>query len=217
MGAGSVTSQSAYLRLKGLILNGSLVPSEPLSERQLAARLNVSRMPVREALRKLENDGLLEIVPFRGAFVRHLGLAEVRDVYEARQAVEGMAAFLAAKRGATAKLRDFRTRLEASLKRSTSADLRKVQRDGAAFHTAIVEASGNGRLLTMVTSLRSEIALTLRMALEHEPKRICDTVAEHLLILDAIESGDAAESRDRMVAHLAAGLESRMRIFRSVR
>jgi DNA-binding GntR family transcriptional regulator len=217
MGAGSITSQSAYLRLKGLILNGSLVPSEPLSERQLAARLNVSRMPVREALRKLESDGLLEIVPFRGAFVRQLSLAEVRDVYEARQAVEGMAAFLAAKRGVTAKLRDFRVRLEAGLKHSKSADLRKVQRDGAAFHTAIVEASANARLLIIVTSLRSEIALTLRMALEHEPKRISDTVAEHLLILDAIESGDAAESRDRMVAHLAAGLESRMRILRSVR
>jgi DNA-binding GntR family transcriptional regulator len=174
-------------------------------------------MPVREALRKLENDGLLEIIPFRGAFVRHLSLVEVRDVYEARQAVEGMAAFLAAKRGVTAKLRDFRIRLEASLKHSKSADLRKVQRDGAAFHTAIVEASANARLLTIVTSLRSEIALTLRMALEHEPKRISDTVAEHLRILDAIESGDAAESRDRMVAHLAAGLDSRMRIFRSVR
>lgn len=106
MSAVSITSQNAYLRLKGLILDGSLVPSEPRSERQLATRLNVSRTPVHEALRKLENDGLLEIIPFRGAFVRHLSVAEVRDVYEARQAIEGMAAFLAATRGVMIKLRD---------------------------------------------------------------------------------------------------------------
>lgn len=55
------------------------------------------------------------------------------------------------------------------------------------------------------------------MAIDLDPKRICDTVGEHLLILEAVERGDAAESRDRMVAHLAAGLDSRARIFHSLR
>jgi DNA-binding GntR family transcriptional regulator len=190
--------------------------NQPLSERQLAERLRVSRMPVREALRRLEHEGLLKIVPFRGAFVRQLTLAEVRDIYEVRQAVEGMAAFLAAKRGVTSKLSDFRVRLAGS-QHQERADLRKVQRVGAAFHTAIIETSSNALLLSIVNSLRNQIALTLDMALEHDPNRVRETVAEHLGILDAIERGDASESRDRMVAHLAAGLDSRIRILRSVR
>jgi DNA-binding GntR family transcriptional regulator len=159
----------------------------------------------------------VEIVPFRGAFVRQLGLVEVRDIYEVRQAIEGMAAFLAAKRGVTSKLSEFRSRLEATLDQAALTDLRKVQSEGAAFHTAIIEASANARLLTIANSLRSQVAATLRMALDHDPKRICDTVGEHLGILDAIERRDASKSRDRMVAHLAAGLESRIRILRSVR
>lgn len=217
MSVATALSQDAYVRLRGLILGGSLAADEPLSERQLAVRLKVSRMPVREALRQLESEGLLEIVPFRGAFIRHLSLAEVRDIYEARQAIEGTAAFLAAKRGVTGKLRNFRARLAATVDPKASADLRKIQREGAAFHTAIVEASRNARLLMIVQSLRSQITLTLRMALEFDPKRIRNTNTEHLRILDAIESGDAPEARDRMVAHLAAGLESRLRIFHSVR
>jgi DNA-binding GntR family transcriptional regulator len=210
-------SRDTYDVLKELILGGALPPNEALSERQLAARLNVSRVPVREALQRLEGDGLLEIVPFRGAFVRQLSPTEVRDIYEARQAIEGMAAFLAAKRGATKRLRQFGLRLRAARDEGDNADLRKVQREGATFHIAIVEASRNARLLSLVHSLHDQVSLTLKMALDHDPQRIRTTITEHLRILGAIEAGDAQGSRDRMVAHLAAGLESRFRILHSVR
>ena len=207
MKAATSLSQEAHSRLRDLILDGSLRPDELLSERRLAIRLNVSRMPVREALRQLKSDGLLEIVPFRGAFVRQLSFTEVRDIYEARQAIEGMAAYLAAERGGTTKLQSFRARLTAAREQGVSEDLRKIQRDGVAFHTAIVDASCNARLSTLAHSLQSQIALTLHMALRYSPKRILDTITEHLQILDAIESGDGSEARDQMVAHLAAGLE----------
>src|SRR5579864_1268791 len=116
----NVLSEHTYVELRNMVLNGKWCTGEPMSERELAARLNVSRMPVREALRKLEHDGLLEIVPFRGDFVRKLSAGEVRDIYEVRQAIEGMAAFLAAKRGVTSKLAGFRPHFR-KLQRSDAA------------------------------------------------------------------------------------------------
>src|SRR5579862_6160057 len=212
MPTASVLSEHTYSRLRDMVLNGTWRSGESLSERELAAKLKVSRMPVREALRKLQHDGLLDIVPFRGAFIRKLTAAEVRDIYEVRQAVEGMAAFLAARGGGASKLAPFR-----ELPRTTAAALRKSQQTGAAFHTAIIEISGNAKLLAIAESLRTQIVLTLNMALKHDPERVRLSIAEHLSILDAIERRDASEARERMVAHLASGLESRLHILTNLR
>ncbi|HLX29079.1 MAG TPA: GntR family transcriptional regulator [Casimicrobiaceae bacterium] len=216
MPTASVLSEHTYSRLRDMVLNGTWRSGESLSERELAAKLKVSRMPVREALRKLQHDGLLDIVPFRGAFIRKLTAAEVRDIYEVRQAVEGMAAFLAARGGGASKLAPFRA-LFSELPRTTAAALRKSQQTGAAFHTAIIEISGNAKLLAIAESLRTQIVLTLNMALKHDPERVRLSIAEHLSILDAIERRDASEARERMVAHLASGLESRLHILTNLR
>jgi len=98
---------SAYEKLLSLIVDGQLLPDQPISERQIAAELKIGRTPVREAMRALAQDGLLEIVPARGTFVRSISDNQLRELYEVRQALEGQAAELAARNGATQKLLEF--------------------------------------------------------------------------------------------------------------
>ena len=208
-------SMQAYIRLKGLILDGQVGPGDALSERHLADRLELGRMPVREALRELVKDGLVESLPGRGTFVRRLSVEDLQDIYEARQAVEGMTAFLAAKRGATPALKAFRTRFRELVERP-DADLREVQRAGQAFHIAVAGAARNGELARILDGLQARIALTLTMAAERCPSRILVSLREHMGILDAIEAGDATEARSRMWTHLATGFAARVRLYSAV-
>lgn len=205
-------STQAYERLRGLILDGEVGPGDAFSERQLAERLSLGRMPVREALRELVKDGLLESLPGRGTLVRHLSANELQEIYEARQAIEGMTAFLAAKRGPTPALKAFRARFDALLE-TPDPDLRAVQQAGQEFHIAIVDAARNRELARILAGLQARIALTLKIAAEKCPSRITVSLREHVGILDAIEAGDAAEARNQVWNHLAAALAARIQLY----
>jgi DNA-binding GntR family transcriptional regulator len=206
-------SAQAYTKLRSLILDGTFSPGSALSERTIAKVLETGRMPVREALRELVKDGLVQISPSRGAFVRQFAVTELRDIYEARQAVEGMATYLATKRGVTPALRACRAAFQGFLDDVENADLRAVQQAGAEFHSAIVEASRNSELSRIADSLQAQIAITLKMTVDHNPERIRVSLREHLDILDAMESGDAASAQNKMVNHLARGFEARVHIY----
>jgi DNA-binding GntR family transcriptional regulator len=206
-------SAQAYSKLRALILDGSLPSGTSLSERGLAETLVMGRMPVREAIRELAKEGLVATSPSRGTFVRQLGISELRDLYEARQAVEGMAAFLATKRGPTPRLLAFRGKFEDILEGRVQADLRGMQEIGNTFHLAIVEAAQNKELARIVDSLQAQVTLSMRMATESNPDRIPISLKEHLSILAAIEARDAVEAQRRMVAHLASALDARTYLF----
>ena len=89
----------AYVKLRDMLLHGRLKHGEMLSERMLAESFSIGRMPIREAIRDLARDELIEVIPGHGAFVRQLSAEEVEELYEVRFAIEGMAAYLAALRG----------------------------------------------------------------------------------------------------------------------
>jgi len=206
-------SAQAYSKIRGLILDGTLAPGDVLSERNIAKELAFSRMPVREAIRELAKDGLLDVSPGRGAFVRRLSVSEVRDTYEARQAIEGMTAYLAAKRGITTELLAIRAVFQNFLDNPDDADLTAVQKAGDDLHHAIADAARNPELARILDSLQAQIALTLRMAVDHNPGRIPVSMKEHIGILDAIEKGDANMARQLMENHLAHGFESRLQLY----
>jgi DNA-binding GntR family transcriptional regulator len=111
---------TTYEAIKNLLLSGELGPGEALSERALSEQFGVSRTPVREAICMLANDGLLEIVPMRGTFVKQLSVDDLRGIHELRLALEGMAASLAAQRDATPALRDCADRCVEEAARPTS-------------------------------------------------------------------------------------------------
>lgn len=206
-------SAQAYSKIRGLILDGTLAPGDVLSERNIARELEFSRMPVREAIRELAKDGLIDVSPGRGAFVRRLSVSEVRDTYEARQAIEGMTAYLAAKRGITPELLAIRAVFRNFHDDPAGADLAAVQQAGDDLHRAIADAARNPELARILDSLQAQITLTLRMAADHNPGRIPVSMHEHIGILDAIEAGDADEARTRMERHLARGFEARLQLY----
>lgn len=214
MSTSTQLSAQAYSKLRALILGGVLPSGSSLSERGLAETLEMGRMPVREAIRELAKEGLIATSPSRGTFVRQLNIVELRDLYEARQAVEGMTAFLATKRGPSERLLSFRKRFTDVLEGRVALDLEGIQQLGNEFHLAIVESARNKELARIIGSLQAQVTLSMRMATESNPNRIPVSLNEHLNILEAIEKRDALEAQRRMVAHLASALDSRIHLFR---
>ncbi|MGE0722840.1 MAG: GntR family transcriptional regulator [Alphaproteobacteria bacterium] len=203
----ALDSDSAYARIRALLADGALGPNQPLSERALAERVGLGRTPVREALKRLARDGLVQVVPMRGTFVRVPGIDEVREIYEVRLALEGMAAELAAERGPTEALTACAERLRAAGPR----DLDAAQRLGWDFHDLVVGAARNARLAAVYESVRLPM-VTLRSARPIEPARIVQTIGEHVAIYDAIAAGDGPCARRLVVEHLGRAVVARVAI-----
>ncbi len=175
----------------------------------------MGRMPIREALKELAKEGLLRIARGRGAFIRQLSLDEVRDIYETRQALEGMAARLASMRGVTPGLRAAGERLR-RLRDQPRSDVRVVQREGTRFHLALVEASRNRELARIYHGLDAQIALSLRLTAAHQPARSWQANEEHLEVLEAVEGGDADRAERLIRDSLARAVAARVQIFSSL-
>jgi DNA-binding GntR family transcriptional regulator len=202
----------AYRSLLELILAGSLDPSEPLSERGLAETLEVGRTPVREALRDLARDGILEVRPARGTYLRPLSAVDVREIYEVRVALEGLAAELAARRGPTPELAAYGLVFRDMLARPDAHDVADVYETGARFHLDVFRAAGNRQLLALYEPLRLRFRVALALPRFFDPDRVRESVAEHLAILDAIAARDAALAQRLIRAHLERGADVRGRI-----
>lgn len=203
----------AYQGLLDLIMSGGIDPSAPLSERKLAETLEIGRTPVREALRDLVRDGVLDVRPARGTYVRRLTADDVREIYQVRQGLEGMAALLAAERGPTPELAAYGPLFRRTIERPREHDPEETYETGARFHTEIFRAAGNRQLLEIYGPLRLRFRLALGLPRFYDHDRVYASVEEHLAILDAIEAGDGAAAQRLMCAHLSKGSEVRLRIF----
>lgn len=201
----------AYLRIRRLIADGDIAPDAPISERSMAEQLGFGRTPVREALKNLAREGLLDVVPMRGTFLRQPSLDEVREIYEVRLAIECMAASLVAQRGAPAELLGFRKRLTGFLGKSDARSNAAMHKAGWDFHSAIVAATGNRRMVQTYDALRLPI-MAARQGRPVGADQARRSLIEHLAILDAIEKGDAGLAQTRVGKHLAGVLEARARL-----
>jgi len=207
----------AYQRLRKILLSGEMTQDEPLSERRLSEQLEMGRMPVREALKELAKDGLLQVLRGRGTFIRQLSLDEVRERYEMRQALEGMAARLASVRGVTPELRETHEKLQRfhALK---GADIQEIQKVGWKFHQEVVHASRNLELVRSHKTLDAQIMLALRSAAQHQSIRIHRRACgEHIQIFEAIQQGNADMAEQLMREHLAHSLAARAEILTSIK
>ena len=202
----------AYRGLLELILGGDIDPSEPLSERGLAEALAIGRTPVREALRDLARDGILEVRPARGTYLRPSSTLDVREIYEVRQALEELAARLAAERGPSADLAAYGPLFREMIARPDDHDVADVYEAGARFHVEVFRSAGNGQLLALYEPLRLRFRVALALPRFFDPERVRESVSEHLAILEAIEARDAAAAQRLIRDHLAKGAEVRSRI-----
>jgi DNA-binding GntR family transcriptional regulator len=207
----------AYQRLRKILLSGEIAQDEPLSERRLSEQLEMGRMPVREALKELAKDGLVHVLRGHGTFIRQLTLDEVRDRYEMRQALEGMAARLASIRGVTPVLKATHEKLK-RLHKSKNVAIQKIQKVGWKFHEEVVLSSRNLELVRSYKTLDAQIILALRSAAQHQSIEFHRSACgEHIKIFEAIQQGNADLAEQLMREHLAHSLAARAEILTSIK
>ena len=193
--------EMVYEELKMQILTGEIVPGTRMMEVDLAAEMGVSRTPVREAIRKLEKEGLVTIEPRRGAYASRISTQDMIEILEVRQDLEGLAAFFAASRMSPenlALLREISANYNKAVEEGNMGDL--IQYD-TRFHRLIVDSCSNKILVNMVEQLQ-ELVLRFRYIYYDNFKRAEKMPAEHQEILDAIASGDADRARQAADLHI---------------
>lgn len=199
----------AYRLVLDMVISGELHPEEPLSERKLADRLAMGRTPVREALRALIRDGVVESQVGRGTFVCRLTPDDIRAVYQVRQALEGMAAFLAAKNGPTKALSGLGMQMKYMREHSEDYSSTQIDDVGTEFHRELFAAADNPMLLEVFEPLRLRFQIAFGLPRHSGAHQMRDTLKEHLNILEAIEKGDATGAQAAMLEHLEHGLQVR--------
>lgn len=200
-------SERAYQRLREQILDGELAPGAPLGEVEQAARLGVSRTPVREAFARLEADGLATAASARVLVVAELSPESIAALYELREALEERAARLAAERRDPAPFLAVRRRIVAATERlDGGADgLTEYYAAIAELDEAVDRAAGNPLLTAALRGARLHSARVRRLA-RHHPARLRRAADEHLLIVDAIIDGDASLAAHATHVHLHLSL-----------
>lgn len=191
--------------LRETLVSGRLVPGQRINEVEYAAALGISRGIVREALRSLEQEGLLTSVPRRGVFVRELTPVEARDISEVRLALEVTAARRIARGPLGPKARKALEARYADLERLVKRDFATRLRADLAFHEAVCEWSGNQSLLQTWRSLVATITVMLLNVGPEETKPLLEP-RRHKPLLEAIESGDEAAIEPAWREHFAYGV-----------
>jgi len=194
-------AQDASAILRELILSGGLRRGTHLVEARLAGRFGVSRGTVREALKTLAAEGLIEEGARRGAFVVTLSRTDVREIYDVRTAIEGRAAHLIAKRADPLILAQLAASIEQIRTAARDGDIRAVRRADLGFHERLCALSGNRRLHEIF--VRYVPAIQTLLAFDELPYASLDAVADqHQALLDAIRSGDASAAALALEAHV---------------
>jgi DNA-binding GntR family transcriptional regulator len=192
-------------QLRTAILNGDYAPGTPLVEAELAARLGASRTPVREALQRLETEGLLERRGARGIVVRELKAEDVTCIFEIRESLESLAARRAARRMSPPVLAELAAVV--AQMRAAVDDPNELERLDTAFHDRILATAEGARLRRMLSDLREEI-VTWRFLSLSTAERRAGTVAEHEAVLRALEAGDEDVVAQIVADHIARARES---------
>lgn len=187
--------------LREEILKGELEPGARLMEIHIAERLGVSRTPVREAIRKLELEGLAIMLPRRGAIVAHITISELEDVLEVRRVLEGLTIDLACKKITQEELNKLRESQEEFRKAIMGNDLILIAQKDVAFHDIIYNASRNKSLIQILNNLREHM---YRYRLEYikDAQKRKTLVDEHREIINAIEKRDNEAGKRAIAIHI---------------
>jgi DNA-binding GntR family transcriptional regulator len=198
--------EQAFRRLRDAIIRGALPAGRKISERRLAASLGISAQPVREALRRLERDGMVITLPRSGTVVADVGPGQLAELGRIRAALEGVAAALAAEqldRDGLAALTALLRRMEAGTAAQDHAALDAANEE---FHALIHCAAGNAFLTRSLTSLRAYDQAGRHRAVGSTPRDLPKALAEHKAIVAAFRRRDPALAEARMRQHVLRSL-----------
>lgn len=190
-----------YEQLKRQILTGKITPGTRMMEVELAEEMGVSRTPVREAIRKLEKEGLVTIEPRRGAYASDISVKDMVDTLEVREDLEGLAAALAAERMTSEQISELVTITEGYSDAILNSDTEKIIHYDEKFHKYIVSCSGN-KTLIQLSEIVQELALRFRYIYYDDFSRYENMPVEHREIVEAITSGDSGAARLTADSHV---------------
>ena len=187
--------------LRQAILKGELAPGERLMEIQLAERLGVSRTPIREAIRKLELEGLVLMVPRKGAEVAKISEKSLKDVLEVRRSLEELAIELACQRMTEEEFGELEARQKAFSAAIETGDSMQIAESDEAYHDVIYASTGNARLVQILNNLREQM---YRFRLEYIKDRDKRQVlmAEHEHIMKALRGRQMQEAKRAIREHI---------------
>ncbi|WP_431228656.1 GntR family transcriptional regulator [Burkholderia contaminans] len=209
----STDAELAYDEIRSRIFDGRLAPGQKVSHRGLSDELGFGQMPVRSALHLLESEGLVVVIEKSGTYIASPTTSDLREIFEMRLALESTAAFLAAKSGVTADLRDAAEKMRVLIDQDV-ADIMLEQRVGWVFHQALFAAARNFRISSAYSLLRAQT-----LALNELPRSDAETVRrgtiEHLKIFHAIEANDGELARQHMWNHIVDGTPARIKLLKA--
>ncbi|MBU0544520.1 MAG: GntR family transcriptional regulator [Proteobacteria bacterium] len=196
-----------YQILKEMILRQEIGAGKKIIEDELAKRIGVSRTPLREALFRLENEGIVKIIPRRGAYVAKLSKKKAIEIFQIREVLEGLVARLVVQ-NMDSKILE---RLKKCLKRikskpDTEQELMKFTNSETEFHALLLSASKNKILINMMKNINYHLQI-IRLRTVAVPGRAKKTVEEHSRLLEIIESGDKEASEELMRQHIRSVFE----------
>ncbi len=190
-----------FKTLRQAILTGDLKPGERLMEIHLANKLGVSRTPIREAIRKLELEGLVTMVPRRGAQVAQITEKSLSDVLEVRRALDEMAVELACLRITDEEKEKLKEACADFEKAVVTRDIRAIAKADVVFHDIIFQSTGNERLSQLVNNLAEQM-YRYRYEYIKDDKRHDVLVNEHRKIYDSILQGDIPSAKEAIRVHI---------------
>lgn len=202
-------NMNAYLPLRDVvfhtlreaILKGELKPGERLMELQLAAKLGVSRTPIREAIRMLEQEGLAVTIPRKGAEVAKMTEKDMEDVLQIRDALDELAASIACEQITKEELDDLKNTMHAFEESTQTGDLKRIAEADVRFHDIIYKATGNPKLENMLSNLREQM-YRYRVEYLKDEKNYPVLVREHSEIVEGLLKKDKHKVTEAMHKHV---------------
>jgi len=196
------------------VLNGTYKPGDSLTESRLAAELGVSRTPVREALTRLEQEGLVRLVPNKGALVTGISPKDIQDIYTIRIMIEGLAARWAAEQISDEELKQLQEAIELEEFYTLKNDLEHLLQLDSRFHQIMYAASKSRPLMYMLKTFHQYIQHARSLSLE-TPGRAYKALQEHKAILQAIREHDGRRAEDLTAEHIRRASENLLNAVRN--
>jgi DNA-binding GntR family transcriptional regulator len=192
---------AATTKIREMIRRGALVVGQKIVEKKLCEELGISRTPLREALRSLSSEGLIHLVPNKGAFVSQPSPEEIRDLFEVMTTLEGTCARIAAERMEPESLAQLEALHQELEQHAAAGDRESYISANHRYHTFVQERTGNQVLNELINGLRQKILL-YRYRQLYVQDRLAKSIQEHRSLLEAFRRGDPQQAEQLMKLHL---------------
>lgn len=208
--------EEVYQKIRMGILKGEFAPAAALSEYDLAARFKLSRTPVREALSRLEHEGMVRTVVGRGAFVAEITPHDIMEIYQVREQLESYAARIAAERMQPEDLLKLEAIIEEMHECAAAGYAKETFETDISLHKTIIRSTQNQRIFAILATLDDQMH-RIRSMWPRTPRWLDGTLAEHDLIVKCIKKGDPEAADEAMRKHLRSSCEHAIRFLMPMR